>query len=315
MNACITIDLDNYQDYASLTGTRIAEGSHSFFDDAIPRFLDLLERAGVRATFFLVGRDAAVGSNRRWVRAIAESGHEIGNHSYTHPYNFRALAKAEREREIAQGEDAIADVVGERPVGFRTPSCDVDLDLLRMLEQRGYLYDSSVFPSPIMWVFMLYGKLFLRSTSYQLGEPLSALAPRTPYEPCPDRLRSRRRDGDTRSPRILEIPFSVLPFVRIPFYSTLLRRFGPTAFDWLKRAYGRRDSILHVVFHMIELADFEGTPLARDYRRTPGLTVPLERRQDFVRRSLESLAKSCEAVTLREFAEAYNGRRAAGGAS
>lgn len=303
MKTCITIDLDEYRDYQSLLAGDAGEADHSFYPDAMPRFLDLFDRHGVRASFFVVGRDLSVAANRKLVREMAERGHEIGNHSYTHPYNFRALSRIEKEAEIAQAEAAIADVIGERPVGFRVPSCDVDLETLSLLVEREYLYDSSVFPSPIMWLFMLYGKLFVKKAGYQLGAPLAALAPRHPYFPSPDRLHRRRAEGDARAPRILEIPFSVLPGIRFPFYSTLLRRFGgPALFDRMHRAYGTR-SPLHVVFHMIELAQFDDTPLGRHYESTPGLAVPLADRERFIGHVVEAVAAKDEVVTLRELAE------------
>lgn len=302
MKIAITVDLDNYREYERLLGSGGSSGTHSFYEDALPRFLDLFDRCGVRATFFAVGRDGAVASQRKRMREIAERGHELGNHSFTHPYNFRALSRVEKEAEIAQAEAAIADAIGERPRGFRTPSCDVDLETLHLLAERGYAYDSSVFPSPLMWVFMLYGKLFVKHETYQLGAPIAALAPPGPYHPSGSALHRRRRPGDRAAPDILEIPFSVTPWLRVPFYSTLLRRLGPGVFDRLRRGYPRSRPLLHAVFHLIELAEFEHTGLGRDYRRTPGLAVSLERRERFIGHAAESLGSLGECVPLGEFA-------------
>jgi peptidoglycan/xylan/chitin deacetylase (PgdA/CDA1 family) len=305
MKACISIDMDNYREYLSLLDPDGDHEGKSFYVEAVPRFLDILDRAGAKATFFMIGRDAEVDAHRRIVRDIARRGHEVGNHSYSHPYNFRSLTRKQREEEVRRGEEAIADILGEPPAGFRAPSCEVDLELLQLLGERGYRYDSSVFPSPMMWAFMLYGKLFVRHEGYKLGPPLAAFAPRTPYEPSPDSIHRRRRPGDSRSPLILEIPFSVLAIVRIPFYSTLVRRFGPRAFEWMRRAYGERASLLHVVFHLIELAEFDDTPLERGYKRAPGLALTLDRRLRFIAGAVGSLARTCEFVTLREYADAY----------
>ena len=51
MKVCISIDLDDYQDYESLVDRQRDATPPSFYDDALPRFLDLFERYGVRATF------------------------------------------------------------------------------------------------------------------------------------------------------------------------------------------------------------------------------------------------------------------------
>jgi peptidoglycan-N-acetylglucosamine deacetylase len=57
------------------------------FDDGpdpvfTPRVLDILAQFGVRATFFVIGKRAE--QHPEIIRAIAEAGHEVGNHTYTH---------------------------------------------------------------------------------------------------------------------------------------------------------------------------------------------------------------------------------------
>jgi peptidoglycan/xylan/chitin deacetylase (PgdA/CDA1 family) len=303
MKVCITIDMDNYREYRSLVDPSGDGAGPSFYLDAVPRFLDLFDRHGARATFFMIGQDGDRTDHRRLVREIAARGHEVANHSFTHPYNFRRLSRAEKEREISRAEATITDIVGVRPVGFRTPSCDVDGETLGLLQERGYLYDSSIFPSPFMWAFMVYGKLFVRHKDYQLGHPLAPLAPRRPYVPSLDRVHRPRQLTGGREPRILEIPFSVAPVLPVPFYSTLLRRFGCKGFSLLLRAYGRRQPVLHILFHLIELADFGDTSLGRAFARTPGLAVPFAERQRFISHAIGALTQSGETVTLRDLAE------------
>jgi hypothetical protein len=310
MKVCITVDMDNYREYRSLVDPSGDGVGPSFYLDAIPRFLDLLDRHGARATFFMIGHDGDRPEHRRLVREIATRGHEIGNHSFTHPYNFRRLSRAEKETEITRAEATIGDIVGARPVGFRTPSCDVDGETLELLQERGYLYDSSVFPSPFMWAFMAYGKLFVRRADYQLGHLASVFAPPRPYVPRLDSLHRVRRPDGTGGGRILEIPVSVVPVVRLPFYSTLLRRLGPRIFSLLLRVYGHRQPVLHMLFHLIDLADFGGTSLGRALARTPGLALPLAARERFTAHAIGALTSMGDAVTLRELAGSVLGARA-----
>ena len=176
MKTCLSIDMDNYAEYRSLIDPDGDREGPSFYQ-AVPRFLDVLDRVGSKATFFVVGRDAR--ANRETIREIAARGHEVGNHSWSHPYNFRRLSRAQKTEQIAQSEDAIAEVLGERPLGFRTPSGDVDRETHEILIERGYLYDSSLTPTPLMWFFILYGKLFIKHEDYHLGHPANAFAP--PY--------------------------------------------------------------------------------------------------------------------------------------
>ena len=80
--------------------------------------LGILDEADVRATFFLIGN--AIRSNPEEARLIAEAGHEIGNHSYTHAYLLlkdKAFIADELER-----TDALIRSVGyEAPILFRPP--------------------------------------------------------------------------------------------------------------------------------------------------------------------------------------------------
>src|SRR5919108_301985 len=57
------------------------------FDDGpdpvfTPRVLDILAQFGVRGTFFVIGKRAE--QHPEIIRAIADTGHEVGNHTYTH---------------------------------------------------------------------------------------------------------------------------------------------------------------------------------------------------------------------------------------
>ncbi len=301
---CVTIDMDNYQDYRSLVDRDGEHSEHSFYLVCRPLLEKQLDGCDMRATFFMIGRDAATPAHRAIVRDIAARGHEVGNHSYTHPYNFRGLDRARKAAEIDQADAAIADILGERPVGFRTPSCDVDGETLALLAERGYLYDSSVFPSPVMWAFMLYGKLFVQRGDYQLGHVASVFAPGRPYLPALDRIHRARDPRTAARPYVVEIPFSVVPGVRIPFYSTMLRLFGPRGFDLLVRAHGRHQP-LNALFHLIEIADLGATSLGRAIARTPGLGVPFAKRERFIAGAIRSLARAGRGVPMREVARGF----------
>lgn len=94
------------------------------FDDgpnphATPLILDVLLRAKVRATFFVLGRHAD-----RWphlVRRMADEGHQLGNHGYWHRKLHRRGPGYVRD-DLARGTDAIERVApGARPRHFRAP--------------------------------------------------------------------------------------------------------------------------------------------------------------------------------------------------
>jgi peptidoglycan-N-acetylglucosamine deacetylase len=92
------------------------------FDDgpdpaATPRLLRLLAERDVRATFFLIGERAA--RHPDVVRAIADAGHEVGNHTWRHR-NAWFLTPAAVTREITEGARILSDIVG-RPLHLYRP--------------------------------------------------------------------------------------------------------------------------------------------------------------------------------------------------
>jgi len=308
VKVCVTVDLDNYREYRRLVDPEGADPGVSFYEDAVPRFLDVFDRHGVRATFFAVGRDAEVPAHARLLREMRARGHEVGNHSWSHPYNLRALPRAEKEVQVARAEVAISNALGERPVGFRCPSGELDREVLEILDERGYLYDSTVFPTPFMWLFMLYGKLFVRHGEYQLGEVTAAFAPSRPYLPSAARIHRERASASGPGPRVVEIPISDVPGLLLPFYGTLFRMLPPRVFEVLAAWSARRRDPIDMIYHLMDLMDLEGSPLEDAVARAPGLGVPFARRARFVERSVGALAALGEAVPLCEVAAAFRAR-------
>lgn len=93
------------------------------FDDGphprhTPRLLDILAKRKIRATFYLIGERVLYWPDI--VRRIATEGHEIGNHSWSHPFLNR-LNQQSVYREIDRTTDAIYQITGRPPVTFRPP--------------------------------------------------------------------------------------------------------------------------------------------------------------------------------------------------
>ena len=82
------------------------------------RLLEVLAKHGVKATFFMIGR--FVRERPEIARAVAQAGHVIGNHTYTHPNLFFA-SPARLARELDDCERALTDAVGEHSQLFRPP--------------------------------------------------------------------------------------------------------------------------------------------------------------------------------------------------
>jgi peptidoglycan-N-acetylglucosamine deacetylase len=109
------------------------------FDDGpdpewTPRVLDVLAREGVRAAFFLIGQRARQAPEQ--ARRIADSGHDLGNHTWSHPSLWRC-GPAHTEREIADGHVAIADAAGAPPRFFRPPWGKTNLAMFGVARELG----------------------------------------------------------------------------------------------------------------------------------------------------------------------------------
>ncbi len=97
------------------------------FDDGphatlTPQLLDVLKAHGVRATFFVIGMN--VEQNPDVLRRIAAEGHEIGNHSWSHP-NLAKLPEAAFRAQLQDTHDLIARTVGQGPLFMRPPYGDL----------------------------------------------------------------------------------------------------------------------------------------------------------------------------------------------
>ncbi len=85
-----------------------------------PAILDLLSRHQAKAAFFVIGRK--VDALRELVWQAHRSGHQIGNHTYSHPSGFFwALGSSATRLEIERGRDSITAATGQAPAVFRSP--------------------------------------------------------------------------------------------------------------------------------------------------------------------------------------------------
>jgi peptidoglycan/xylan/chitin deacetylase (PgdA/CDA1 family) len=117
------------------------------FDDGpnpatTPRLLDQLKKFGIKATFFVVGQNIANEQGFAIIKRIAEEGHQIGNHSYSHP-DLTELNSAEIEQEIKHTEKHIGTLdngikLFRPPYGFHNAVVD---QAIKALEYKLVLWN------------------------------------------------------------------------------------------------------------------------------------------------------------------------------
>ncbi|MFG2824009.1 polysaccharide deacetylase family protein [Kitasatospora sp. NPDC048365] len=99
-----------------------------------PAVLSILQRYGVRATFFLVGENAV--NRSALVREIARQGHHLANHTWSHP-DLRGLSEAKVRDELERTSDLLHAATGKPATWFRAPGGDWSDVALRVSNELG----------------------------------------------------------------------------------------------------------------------------------------------------------------------------------
>jgi polysaccharide deacetylase family protein (PEP-CTERM system associated) len=145
----MTVDVEDYFHVSAFAGVVSPDewdGYESRVSRNTERLLDILERAGIHATFFVLGwvADRFPGL----VRRIHADGHELASHSYDHGLVYEKTPESFRE-DLRRARQAIEHAAGVTVTGFRAPSYSVtrrSLWALDVLAAEGYTYDSSIYP-------------------------------------------------------------------------------------------------------------------------------------------------------------------------
>jgi peptidoglycan/xylan/chitin deacetylase (PgdA/CDA1 family) len=121
----------------------------------VPRIARLLERHGVPASFYVPAVAALTYPDEQ--RALVAAGHEIGIHGWIHELNSVLPYEAERDL-MFRAAEALETITGVRPVGLRTPSWDFSPSTLKIEQELGLLYDSSLMADEDCYELLFEGK-------------------------------------------------------------------------------------------------------------------------------------------------------------
>jgi Polysaccharide deacetylase len=113
-------------------------GEHPTVERTLPRLLALLERTGVRATFFVEGLNAELYPEA--LRSIADAGHEVACHAWRHE-EWGSLDEPKEAELIDRATRALA-AIGLPPAGFRPPGGRLNRGSAKLLRASGYSYAS-----------------------------------------------------------------------------------------------------------------------------------------------------------------------------
>lgn len=124
-------------------GERMATISHQAYGPmvGVPRILEALKATGITSSFYVPGYVA-----RRYpdqIRRIVAEGHEVGHHGYLHE-PLAGLSAVEERACMERGLEALHDVLGVTPKGYRAPIWEMNWRTPGLIQEYGFLYDSSL---------------------------------------------------------------------------------------------------------------------------------------------------------------------------
>jgi hypothetical protein len=296
--ASINVDVDGLHLYYRIHGLSedAAPGRGAIYTTGMSRFVDLLGEHGMRGTFFVVAEDLRDPAAREVVSRAVDEGHEIASHSHTHPYDLIRQDRAAMTDEIVRAEEAIGELTGSAPSGFRAPGYNTSPALLEILAERGYRYDSSSFPSTPYYLAKaaVLGWYALRGRASEsiLGSPRILTTSRLPHV------------IDTAAGPLLELPVTVLPWTRFPLIGTSLIAMGSSGWRMV-RPFVKGVPFVNLEFHAIDLTDHAGDNIDDALLRQPDQRTPLTQKKPLFDEVLRFLKDGWQIKTLEEVANAY----------
>lgn len=191
--ACLTLDLENdwYFDEPGY--------DHLTFE-YVDEYVDLVCSLDVPVSFFVVGRTI-----ERFPSVIDRLWTDLDCEFHLHSYQHDTSKSYDFRTEIQRGKAAFENHFGADPIGYRAPQGNIEPHEFEILEDEGFAFDSSIFPS------------------YRPGVYNNVRAPLTPYRPA------RTRD-------LLEIPIGATPWTRIPIALSYLKLLGTPFATYLEYA-------------------------------------------------------------------------------
>ncbi|NMB79861.1 MAG: polysaccharide deacetylase family protein, partial [Methanomicrobiales archaeon] len=231
----------------------------TFFDIA-ERFLSLADKYDFRYTIFVIGRDLENPAVAREVKRWQDMGHEIGNHSYSHPPEFGGLSYDDTYDEVKKAHDLITKACKRPPVGFIAPGWATSKNLIDILIREKYSYDTSLFPSWFMYLIQVkflwnfkYDKrrftIFRRSdhTANLLGRP-------EPFFTNGTSMFHHKNDG-----QLLVFPLPTTRYLKIPCWHTMNFIF-PRRLNRYVLHHTTNAEFFYYLVHQTDLMDLDDVP-------------------------------------------------------
>lgn len=298
--ASISLDLDNQWSYMKIHGDEGWEEYPSYFDIFVPHVLDILDELDLKITFFIVGKDAESTENRKYLKMIADRGHDIGNHSYHHESWLQTYSPQKIEEEIKNAEEIIEKATGKKTIGFRGPGFSWSNDLLRVLEKRGYQYDASTLPTflgPLARMYYFWKSDLSREEKRErrelFGKFSEGLRPLKPYY---------WNLGEGK--KLAEMPVTTMPVFKLPFHLSYLIYLGNISSFLMKVYLSTAIGLCRLtgtpVSFLLHPLDIIGGDQITQLAFFPGMDVKSSKKKEVFIQIIRRLSKRYKIVNMSE---------------
>lgn len=154
---CLTLDYDAQTLWSSFGVDKLVQISEAEYGPRVGiwRYLDLLDKWAIKATFFVPGLTAE--RYPESIREISRRGHEVAYHGYTHE-DLSRLNREEEKKDFEKGIAMIEQHAGMRPVGYRAPAGEFSPNTIDILLEEGFIYHSTCMADDVPYRWEINGK-------------------------------------------------------------------------------------------------------------------------------------------------------------
>lgn len=265
----VTVDIEDWYHLPAISGAPFSpfessidflkswEEEFDYLTKPTIRTLEILDKIGVKATFFVVAD--VVNNYPGLVEKIADRGHEIGCHGLHHEYAIHPKTKEplfsreEYHDKLSIAKSILEEASGQEITGFRAPNAYIGGWMIEMLKELGFKYDSSV----------------ARNSIYNKTDSKLDGVGTQPYSPATNSLQPTKKKDD-----FIELPWPYYKFsgFKLPAAGgPIIRLFGYNLVErGIKQSLTRDHTIFY--FHPIDMAR-ERFPEAGNIKKRPAFRI------------------------------------------
>lgn len=172
ISVCLTFDFDAISlwlgGFRASSLSAISRGE--FGRVGAERLIAMMREWGIRSTWFIPGHSAE--TYPHIVERLTADGHEIGNHGYLHAH---PKSPEDEAAILDRGNEVLTRMTGRRPAGYRSPGAGLSYNMVELLRDRGFAYDSSLMGDDFTPYYLRSGDVAAADGAYVFGESIDVV--------------------------------------------------------------------------------------------------------------------------------------------